>query len=69
MLLAQMSPECLPDVSGRRKRVGSPVGPFRIHVDEAHLHRAERACEVPVAAVALVAEVALENIENVRSLG
>ena len=35
---------------------GLPFGPSGIHVDEAHLHGAERIGELPVAAVALVAE-------------
>ena len=35
---------------------GLPAGPLRIHVDQAHLHGAERTGELPVAAVALVAE-------------
>ena len=37
-------------------RIGVGVGPLRVHVDQAHLHRAERGGEVPLAAVALVAE-------------
>ncbi len=36
--------------------LGLPFGPFGVHVDQAHLHRAERIVELPVAAVALVAE-------------
>ena len=32
------------------------VRPFRVHVDEAHLHGGERILELPVSAVALVAE-------------
>ena len=39
---------------GERIRVA--VRPLRVHVDEAHLHGAERTGELPVAAVALVAE-------------
>src|SRR5664280_3578606 len=35
---------------------GLPLGPSRVHVDQAHLHGAERTGELPVAAVALVAE-------------
>ena len=36
--------------------IGIAVGPFRVYVDEAHLHRAEWIRELPIAAVALVAE-------------
>ena len=39
---------------GQRIRVA--VRPLRVHVDQAHLHGAERTGELPVAAVALVAE-------------
>ena len=44
------------DVLGRRERVRIAVRPFRIDVDEAHLHGAERLRELAFAAVALVAE-------------
>ena len=44
------------DVLGRRDRVRIAVRPFRIDVDQAHLHRAERLRELAFAAVALVAE-------------
>ena len=48
--------EGLPDVAGRGEGVGVAVRPLRVDVDEAHLHGAERAGELPVAAVALVGE-------------
>ena len=35
---------------------GLPFGTLGVHVDEAHLHRAERVGEIALAAVALVAE-------------
>ena len=48
--------ERLANVAGGSQRIRVAVRPFRVHVDEAHLHRAERIGELPVAAVALVAE-------------
>ena len=48
--------ERLADVLGRRERVRIAVRPFRIDVDEAHLHGAERLGELAFAAVAFVAE-------------
>ena len=44
------------DVLGRRHRIRLAVGPFRIDVDQAHLHRAERLRKLAFAAVAFVAE-------------
>ena len=44
------------DILGRRERVRVAVRPFRIDVDEAHLHGAERLGELAFAAVSLVAE-------------
>ena len=44
------------DVLGRGDRVRIAVRPFRIDVDQAHLHRAERFGELAFAAVAFVAE-------------
>ena len=40
----------------RGERIGIAVRAFRIDVDQAHLHRAERLGELAFAAVALVAE-------------
>ena len=48
--------ERLPDVAGRGERARRAVGAFRVHVDEAHLHRGEGVLQLPVAGVALVAE-------------
>ena len=48
--------EGLADVATRGDRVGIAVRPFRIDVDQAHLDRAQRGLELPVAAVAPVAE-------------
>ena len=48
--------ERLADVTGRCHRVGVAVRALRVHVDETHLHRAERVGELAVAAVALVFE-------------
>ena len=50
------APERLADVAGSGERVGVAVGAFRIDIDQAHLHRAERVIEFAVAGVALVAE-------------
>ena len=44
------------DVPGRRERVRIAVRPFRIDVDQAHLHGAERLRELALAAVAFIAE-------------
>src|SRR6266403_1093039 len=48
--------EGLADVARRRDRIGLAVWPFRIDVNEAHLHRAERLRKLALAAVALVAQ-------------
>src|SRR5262249_21817512 len=45
--------EGLADVPRRRERIGLSAGPLGVHVDEAHLHGAERLGELAVAAVAL----------------
>ena len=44
------------DVPGRRDRVRLAVRPFRIDVDQAHLHRRQGFVQLALAAVALVAE-------------
>ncbi len=49
-------PEGLTDVASRRDRVGVAVGALGVDVDQAHLHRADRTGELPLAAVALVSE-------------
>ena len=51
-----MRAEGLSNVPGRSQRIRVAVGPLRIHVDQAHLHGAERTGELPVAAVALISE-------------
>src|SRR5215217_2493833 len=48
--------EGLPDVGGGRQRIRVAVGPLRVHVDQPHLHGAEGAGELPLAAVALIPE-------------
>ena len=48
--------EGLSNVPGGSKRIRVAVRPLRIHVDQAHLHGAERIVEFPVAAVALISE-------------
>ena len=48
--------EGLADVPRRGDRIRLAVRPFRIDVDEAHLHGAERILKLAVAAVALVLE-------------
>ena len=48
--------ERLADVARRRHRIGVAVRAFRVDVDQAHLHRAERVGQLTVAAVALVLE-------------
>ncbi len=48
--------EGLADVARRRERIRLAVRPFRIDVDQAHLHGGQRILQDPVARVALVAE-------------
>ena len=48
--------ERLADVLGGGQRIGVAVRALGVDVDQAHLHGAERAGELAVAAVALVAE-------------
>ena len=50
------APEGLADVASRGQGVGIAVGSLGVHVDESHLHRAERVVELAVAPVALVAQ-------------
>src|ERR1019366_6454857 len=44
------------NVPARCNWVGLSIGPFRIHVDQAHLHRSERIAEITIATVALVGQ-------------
>src|SRR5208283_1632193 len=43
-----------PDIACRGDRIRLSIGPFRIHVNQTHLHRAERILEVAIAGVTLV---------------
>src|SRR5207247_7244313 len=56
LVIHRHAAEGLPDVPGGGQRIRVAVGPLRIHVDQAHLHGAERTGEFPVAAVALIAK-------------
>ena len=46
----------LPDVPCGGQRIRGAVGPFGVHIDEAHLHGTERVGQITVSAVALVVE-------------
>jgi len=46
----------LADVAARSDHIRFAVRPFRVHVDQAHLHGGKRIFKVPVAGVALVAK-------------
>src|SRR5207253_1462074 len=48
--------EGFPNVPGSGERIRLAVGPLRIHVDQAHLHGAQRFFKIPVAGVTLVSE-------------
>src|ERR1019366_2520119 len=48
--------ERLPDIPYRGDWIRLSIGPFRIHVDQAHLNRCERISELTIAAVALVCQ-------------
>ncbi len=48
--------ERLANVPRRGEGIGLSVGPFRVHVDETHLHRTKGIGQLTIAAVALVAE-------------
>src|SRR5262249_24105288 len=58
--------ESLADIPRRGDWIRLLIGPFRIHVNQAHLNSAERIGELTIAAVALVAQpLALGPPENV----
>ena len=58
--------EGLADIPGGGERIRIAVRPFRVHIDQAHLHGGEGILEFPVAAVALVAQpLALGSPVNV----
>src|SRR5882757_2362226 len=44
------------DIASRGDGIGLAIGSFGIHVDQAHLHRAERLLQVTISGVALVRE-------------
>src|SRR5580704_17585398 len=46
----------LSDVTCRSNRIGLSVRPFRIHIDQAHLHRAQRILKITIAAVTLISQ-------------
>src|SRR2546422_5711903 len=48
--------ECFPDIACRSDWIGPSIRTFRVHVDQAHLHRAERLLQVTIPGVALVAQ-------------
>ena len=56
LVVHRHAPERLANVARGGFGIGSAVRAFRVDVDQAHLHGAERVRELPVAAVALVAE-------------
>ena len=58
--------ERLPDIPCRGEWIRLSIGPFRIHVNQAHLNGGERIVELTIAAVALVPQpLALRPPENV----
>src|SRR5580704_9991837 len=58
--------ESLPDIPRRCQRIRLSIRPFRIHVDQTHLHGRERILKITVTAVALVRQpLALRPPENV----
>ena len=54
--------EGLANVTGRRDRIGIAIRAFRVHVDQAHLHGAERVLELAITRVALVAASQLSSL-------
>src|SRR5712692_6218857 len=58
--------ECLTDIARRSDWIRLSIRPFRIHIDQAHLHRSEGVLKITIAAVALVRKpLALRPPENV----
>src|ERR1022692_2750847 len=58
--------ESLSDIPCRGNRIRLSIRPFRIHIDQTHLHGSERILKITVAAVALVRQpLALRAPENV----
>src|SRR6185295_3375763 len=56
LIVHRHAEEGFADVLGRGDRVRVAVRAFRIDVDEAHLHRAERLGKLALAAIAFIAE-------------
>jgi hypothetical protein len=48
--------ESLADIFGSGERIRIAVRSFRVHIDQAHLHRGQGILKFPLAAVALVAK-------------
>ena len=56
LIIHRHAAEGLADIPCRRDGIRLSIGPFRIHVNQAHLNRGERILEVAIAAVALVGQ-------------
>src|SRR5580704_6398856 len=56
LVIHRHAAECFAYVPGRSNRIGIAVGPFRVDVDKAHLHSAQRIIELAVTAIALVSQ-------------
>ena len=46
----------LPNVPSRSQRIRFPIRPFRIHINQTHLHRAQRIRQMPIPSVSLVSQ-------------
>src|SRR5882724_5493127 len=58
--------ECLSDIARRSDWIWLSIRPFRIHIDQPHLHRSEGVLKITITAVALVRQpLALRPPENV----
>src|SRR5712672_1941998 len=53
LVIHRHAAECLADIACRSDWIRLSTGPFRIHVNQAHLNRAERMVELTRALVAL----------------
>src|ERR1019366_1926292 len=56
LVIHRHAAERLSDIPCRSDRIRLSIGPFRIHVDQAHLNSGERILELTIAAVALVSQ-------------
>ena len=54
LVIHRHAAERLADIPCRSDRVRLSIGPFRIHINQAHLNRAEGSRELAVTAVAFV---------------